>query len=449
MSEALTVLIIDADPDARSAIQSAVSGVPGASVIAETDSPLYGYELIRQNRPKVVFLDLSGDPEKNLALAQRISSFFKDVLIVASKSFPPTPTLPLQGGGDQNQGAQEDQKLELEMLKACMEAGIREVLDRPLDAGLIRAIFEKHRLALSTDQQDGDRTGRILTVFSNKGGLGKTTIAVNLALALSEAVGKPVALVDLNFQLGDITTFLDVEPKQTIVDVARNIGRVDAAYLEGSLAQYSTDRARLYVLADPLQVEDAEELTADQINAVLTVLRATFEYVVIDTTPSFDAKTLCALDLADYILMVSIVNLPSIRSSQRLFNLFERLGYPAQKIKLILNRYMPDEEITLEDVEETLEHPVFWKIPNSYYVVMTAINRGIPIAAVEGGQALHKSFLELGRLLSGVLPSTAKPEESTGNTPGKPGPAKPETSADKAPPSLLTRMFPSFFGSAR
>lgn len=432
MSEPLSVLIIDAEPVNREAIRAAVTGVPGASVIAETDSPLYGYELIRQNRPKVVFLDLGGDPEKNLALAQRISSFFKDVLIVAS-----------------HDDADSTPEHRLETLRACMEAGIREVLDRPLDAAAIRTVFEKHRLALSVDQRDGDRTGRILTVFSNKGGLGKTTIAVNLALALSEAVGKPVALVDLNFQLGDITTFLDVEPKQTIVDVARNIGRVDAAYLEGSLAQYATDRARLYVLADPLQVEDAEELTADQINAVLTVLRATFEYVVIDTTPSFDAKTLCALDLADYILMVSIVNLPSIRSSQRLLNLFERLGYPAQKIKLILNRYMPDEEITLEDVEETLEHPVFWKIPNSYYVVMTAINRGIPIAAVEGGQALYKSFLELGRLLGGVLPSAAKPDENGGNGPGKLSVAKPEPSNDKHPRTLLSRMFPSLFGSAR
>jgi pilus assembly protein CpaE len=213
-----------------------------------------------------------------------------------------------------------------------------------------------------------------------------------------------VALVDLNLQLGDITTFLDVEPKQTIVDIARNIGRVDAAYLEGSLAQYTCKNSTIYVMADPLQVEDAEELTADQINAVLTVLRATFEYVVIDTTTSFDSKTLSALDLADHILLVSMVNLPSIRSSQRLLNLFERLGYDEQKIKLIINRYMPGEEITVEDVEETLEHEVFWKIPNNYSVVMTSINRGIPISMVDNSKPMEKNFLELAHKLSGVLP---------------------------------------------
>jgi pilus assembly protein CpaE len=126
--------------------------------------------------------------------------------------------------------------------------------------------------------------------------------------------------------------------------------------------------------------------------------------VVIDTTTSFDSKTLAALDLADHILLVSMVNLPSIRSSQRLLNLFERLGYDKQKIKLIVNRYMPGEEITVEDVEETLEHQVFWKIPNNYSVVMTSINRGIPISMVDNSKPMEKNFLDLAHKLSGVLP---------------------------------------------
>lgn len=382
MAESLPLLIIDEDPTCRSLIRGVLSEIPGVEVLAETDSLVYGYELIRQNRPRMVFLDLRNDAAKTLELARRISTYFKEVLIVVSGT-----------------------EMSLDTIKACMEAGVRDFLQRPLQAAEVRAVFEKHRSALVADTVVGDRSGRIMTVFSNKGGLGKTTIAVNLALALSESSGKPVALVDLNLQLGDITTFLDVEPKQTIVDIARNIGRVDAAYLEGSLAQYTcpTNGATLYVLADPLHVEDAEELTADQINAVLTVLKASFEYVVIDTTTSFDSKTLAALDLADQILLVSMVNLPSIRSSQRLLNLFERLGYDDQKIKLILNRYLPDEEITVADVEDTLEHPVYYKIPNSYQVVMTSINRGIPICMVENGKNMEKIFTELAHKLSGIL----------------------------------------------
>lgn len=399
MADHLTVIIIDEDPAVRSLLQTTLLGIPGVEILAETDSLVYGYELIRQNRPKMVFMDLRDDASKSLDTARRISSYFKDVVLVAS------------GRG-----------MTLDVVKACMEAGIRDFLERPFGAEQIRDTLEKHKLALGADSGSGDRTGRIVTVFSNKGGLGKTTIAVNLALALSETIGRPVALVDLNLQLGDITTFLDVEPKQTIVDIARNIGRVDAAYLEGSLAQYKTKTGTVYVLADPLHVEDAEEVTADQINAVLTVLRATFEYVIIDTTTSFDSKTLAALDFADHILLVSMVNLPSIRSSQRLLNLFERLGYDQQKIKLVVNRYMQGEEITLEDVEETLEHPVFWKIPNNYSVVMSAINRGIPISMVENSKPLEKNFLELAHKLSGVLSTSTS--VSPVPLPGKPNESK-------------------------
>ena len=381
MAENLSVLIIDEDPEVRALLRSVFEGMSGLDMLTDTDSVIYGYELIRQNKPKLVFLDLRHNPEKALEMAQRVSTYFKEVFVVVS-----------------------GHAMTLETMKACMEAGVRDFLERPFQAADVRALLEKHRASLLINSEEGDQTGRIVTVFSNKGGLGKTTIAVNLAMALSETIGSPVALVDLNLQLGDITTFLDVEPKQTIVDIARNIGRVDAAYLEGSLAQYTCKNAQVYVLADPLHVEDAEEVTADQINAVLTVLRSSFAYVVIDTTTSFDTKTLAALDLADQILLVSMVNLPSIRSSQRLLNLFQRLGYDEQKIKLVVNRYMPGEEITVEDVEETLEHPVFWKIPNSYSVVMTAINRGIPIALVEHGKSLEKNFLELAHKISGVLP---------------------------------------------
>jgi pilus assembly protein CpaE len=386
MADKLTVIIIDEDPAVRFLLQNALLGIPGVEILAETDSLVYGYELIRQNRPKIVFMDLRSDASKSLDTAKRISSYFKEVMIVAS-----------------------GQHMSLEMIKACMESGVRDFMQRPFDALQIQSLLEKHKLALVSSADAGDRTGRIVTVFSNKGGLGKTTIAVNLALALSETIGKPVALVDLNLQLGDITTFLDVEPKQTIVDIARNIGRVDAAYLEASLAKYQTPRGSIFVLADPLHVEDAEDVTAAQINAVLTVLRATFEYVIIDTTTSFDPKTLSALDFADHILLVSMINLPSIRSSQRLLNLFKRLGYDPQKIKLVVNRFMQGEEITIEDVEETLEHPVFWKIPNQYAVVMTAINRGIPISQVENSKTLEKNFLDLAHKLSGVLYSSHAP----------------------------------------
>jgi pilus assembly protein CpaE len=381
----IRVVIIDENPLNRRLIRDALVTEPDLEVLAETDSLVYGYELVRQNRPNLVFIDLRDVdqqqwPEKSLETIAKITTYFKETLVVVS-----------------------GENMSLELTKACMKAGAREFLERPLATEDILEVLSQFQPTLTTNSEVGDTSGRIITVFSNKGGLGKTTVAVNLALALSQTSQKPVVLVDLNLQLGDITTFLDITPKHTIVDITRNISRVDATYLESSLARFTYNDATVYVLADPVHVEDAEEVTAEQINTVLTVLRASFAYVIIDTNASFDSKTITALDLADHVVLVSMISLPCIRSSQRVLLLFDRLGYDKQKIKLLMNRYVPDDEITIEDVEDTLDHPVYWRIPNSYQVVSTAINRGIPLQAIENSQAIVASFQNLARKISGVL----------------------------------------------
>jgi pilus assembly protein CpaE len=415
MSRVATIVVIDQDETMRATIRDALATVPYCEVIAETDNLIYGYELIRQNRPAMVFVDLRQNARQSLEVIERISTYFKDTLIVVS-----------------------GQVVSLETILQCMQAGAREYLRRPFQPIDVLNVVEKHRRAMTVDAS-GDTTGRIITVFSNKGGLGKTTIAVNMAIALSEAIQKPVALVDLNLHLGDVSTFMDVTPKQTITDIAKNIGRVDSAYLESSLSVFSHGQAKVYVLADPLLVEEAEDVSAEQINTVLTILRSTFQYVIVDTNTSFDTKTLTAMDLADNILLVSMVNVPTVRSTQRVLSLFERLGYGQDKVKIVINRYVPDEEITIEDVEDTLEHPVFWKIPNNYQVVMTSINRGRPIIQLDNGESMARNFLELACKVSGVIPKHLPPPPSNGKG-NKKGPmgrapqAQPAGPVQAAPP---------------
>jgi pilus assembly protein CpaE len=380
MSRIAQVVLIESDATMRQNLRMALSNVPYAQIIAETDNLLYGYELIRQNRPQMVFIDLRDDnSEDSLRLIERISTYFKETIICVS-----------------------GQTVSLETIMKCMQAGAREFLRRPFQVEDIVAVVEKHRLALLVDSGK-DQTGRVITVFSNKGGLGKTCISVNLAIALSEVTRQPVALVDLNLHQGDICTFLNIEPKQTIAQIARDISRVDAAYLESSLAVYSNSKAKVYVMADPLRIEEAEEISADHINTIITILRSTFQYVIIDTNNTYDPENITALDLADNILLLSMVNMPTIRSTKRCLGVFKQLRYDPEKVKLIVNRYLPDEEISIEDIEYVLEHPVFWKIPNNYMVVMNSINRGIPICDLDNGQALHSNILDLACRLSGVV----------------------------------------------
>jgi len=156
----------------------------------------------------------------------------------------------------------------------------------------------------------------------------------------------------------------------------------------------------LYILADPPYLEQGEDITAEQISSVLTMMKSVFSYIVIDTSSSFDSKTLCSLDLSDSIILVSMINLPSIRNSQRCLDLFNRLDYGKKKIKLVINRYMPNEEITVEDVEEALGHSIYWKIPNNYFTVMSSINRGLPISKIDASSNISQNFYDLSALMT-------------------------------------------------
>jgi pilus assembly protein CpaE len=241
---------------------------------------------------------------------------------------------------------------------------------------------------------------------------------------------QPVALVDLNLQLGDVTTFLDISPKQTIVDIARNLNRADETYLRNSLHSLRpTPHSHLYVLADPADVEDADDITSTQINSVLTLLKATFPFVVVDAPNTIDARSVVSLDMADDILLTSIVNLPCIRSTQRVMALFERLAYPDDKIKLLINRHVASDELTLADVEQALGRGVYATLANDYFSVIKSINRGIVLPQLDESCELWGQFMTMAQRLAGVLPATSLP------------PMLPQPSRAEA--SLLSRWFPS------
>ena len=147
-------------------------------------------------------------------------------------------------------------------------------------------------------------------------------------------------------------------------------------------------------------MEQAEDITSDQIAKLFDVLKETFSYIVVDTGSSFDGKTITVLDSSDLILLVTIVNLPAIRNCQRCLELFDRLGYTKEKVKIVLNRYMENEEIKTDDVEDVLDRKVYWKIPNNYFTIMSAINKGIPVGLVNGESNIACSYRDLAALLS-------------------------------------------------
>lgn len=236
-------------------------------------------------------------------------------------------------------------------------------------------------------------SSKVISVFSNKGGIGKTSLATNLAVELAEITKEKVALIDLNLQLGDVTTFLDLSPSVDISYFVENVDKLDETFLLSMLEQY--EYSELYVLSQPSSFYKSKDITVEQINKLIEVFRKTFSYIIVDTSSIFDEKTFTILDLSDLILFPTMVNIPAIRNCQKCLNLFNNLEYDPQKIKVILNRYMENDEIKAEDVEMAIKKQIYWKIPNNYFTLMSAINKGVVVSKINQEANISQSYRNL------------------------------------------------------
>lgn len=277
----------------------------------------------------------------------------------------------------------------------AMRLGAKEFLPKPvLKEDLKRAIA----ILYKQDFYDEESASKIITIYSNKGGIGKTTIATNLAIELAKYTKDKVALIDLNLQLGDISTFLNLNPTFDVAYVIKNLINKKEDELQKAFEQYK--ESSLYVLSDPNYIEQAESITPQQIEELFRILRKNFSYIIIDMSSNIDANSLKILDKSDWVLFTSIVNIPAIRNSQRCLNLFRSRNYPTDKVKIIINRYMENDEIKIEDIETTLGEKIYWKIPNNYFSIMESINKGIPVNEVNSNSNIANSFRDLAGKIS-------------------------------------------------
>jgi pilus assembly protein CpaE len=281
-----------------------------------------------------------------------------------------------------------------DFLLGAMRSGVRDILPLSVSSEVLsRAlahIVESNNLLITPTPV---AKGKVVAFIACKGGSGATFIASNLAWALATQEKKEVALLDLNFQLGDALLFIhDNPPKTTVADVAANISRLDASYMYSSMIHVLPN---LHVLAAPEDPEHAFDIRPEHVDKILQIAKTKFDYVVLDLGRTLDGSTVKALDHAQFIFPVLQETLPFIRDAKRLLAAFKSLGYPKDKIHLLLNRYEKGGDITLEDVENTLGMKVAMEIPNSYKTVSTSVNQGIPVCKLAPHDAVTKSLLKL------------------------------------------------------
>ena len=269
----------------------------------------------------------------------------------------------------------------------AMRYGAKEFLPKPIIKEDLRRIIT---MLCHNDEKKEDSISKIITVYSNKGGIGKTTIATNLALELSKVVRDKVALIDLNLQLGDISTFLNLNPTFDVGYVIKNLVSKDENIMLKAFERYKD--SNLYILSDPNYIEQSESITPQQIDGLFKSLKRIFPYIIVDMSSNIDPNSLKILDDSDWVLFTTIVNIPAIRNAQRCLNLFRSRRYPNDKVRVIINRYMENDEISIEDIETTLGEKIYWKVPNNYFSIMESINKGIPVNEINSNSNVANNF---------------------------------------------------------
>lgn len=280
-----------------------------------------------------------------------------------------------------------------DFLLSAMRAGVREVL--PLPPGSAELVAAFRRLAAHHDKLDHEPVressrGKIVTFLSCKGGSGATFLATNMAYLIAEDHQQRCALIDLDLQYGDATFYLsDGASKNNISDLTRQIDRLDSQLLSSSMHQISP---KLSLLAAPNEPETALSITASQLERVLVMAQSQHDVVVIDLDRSLDALAIKALDMSDVIYLVMQNTMTSVRDAKRLLKLFRSLGYPDDKLQLLLNRHEQPGFIDLTRITEIVGLKVSHTLPNHFSAVTEALNLGKPLAEVSPGSPLLKAL---------------------------------------------------------
>lgn len=327
-----------------------------------------------QDRPDLLILEVQRPGAMELQILSHVTSRFPDlgVFVLCPDQSP-------------------------EFLIEVMRAGIREVLPIPLTQNVLIEAIERFQQRIMLARMPVNQC-RVLAFVPCKGGSGATFLATNIAYALAALEDKRVALFDFNLQFGDASLFVhDRPPTTSIADVARQIQRLDGSFLASSMVQVLPNFS---VLAAPEEPEQAAEIKPEHINPLFQVAMKHYDFVILDVGRGLDAISIQALDRADLVFPVLQQTLPSIREAKRMSNVFRALGYPDDKLRLIVNRHEKNADITLADIENTLNLKIFKPVPNDYTTVTRAVNQGIAAIKLSRRSPVAKSLQEIAHELS-------------------------------------------------
>ncbi len=405
VTEKIRILIVDDFTDTRDNLTKLLGFEPDLEVIGAVASGQEAITLAKKEHPNAILMDINM-PEMDGITATEI----------ISNTVPDSPIIMMSVQGEQD------------YLRRSMLAGAREFLVKPFSADeLVNAIRHVHELekvkraryaqaapaggapAMAGPRGDAEH-GKVITFFSPKGGVGRTTIATNLAVALHQSTGKPVALVDGSLPFGDIGVILNMNPKaKTLADLVGSFETADADVLETVLVPHSSG---VKVLLAPPTPESAELITGENMKHVLSTLRERYAFIVVDTWPSFQEVVLAMMDVADVVLTPMTLEITSLKNVRVFLEITEKLGYSDEKVQIIANRNDSSGGIKATDIEASLSRKIPHTVVSDGRTLVLAVNRGVPFVISHKDSPVAKDIFTLAAKLSAtgeaVQPAAAK-----------------------------------------
>jgi len=380
MSNVLRLAIVDPNDSSRDAFKKILMGMDAIWLDAESSRYEFFVDIVGQTDPDVGVVAIDADPDKAIHLIENLRD-----------ANPKCSVLVVSGSADG------------QLILRAMRAGAKEFLTQPV--GIEELVLALERISNQRHSSDGSkpRGCRILAVTGATGGVGSTSVAVNVGCALAREPTNTVALVDLDLSLGDADVFLDTIPDYTLVDVVRNVSRLDFTLLKRSMTRHASG---LYLLPRPVQLQDNVLVTSDAVQRVVSLLKATFSHVIIDTSKAYNSVDMAALLAASEVLLVTQLDLPCLRNVVRLMMSFDEYDGLKDKIRVVVNRAGLDNgHISLKKAQETIGRDIFWQVPNDYRVMVEMRNNGVPLIEQAPRADITQAIVAMAQQLAGDVQS--------------------------------------------
>lgn len=370
MSNVLRLALVDPNKVTRDAVKSTVMDLSTVWLEAECSRYEFFVDAVKQTAPDVGVICLDDDPQQGLAIISELGEVAPKVSILVASS-----------STDGN------------LILQAMRAGAKEFLTQPVKPEDFTAALQRISRQRFGDTASTARSCTTIAITGATGGVGSTSVAVNIGCALAANKKNSVVLVDLDLALGDADVLLDTIPEYTLTDVAQNISRLDLTLLKQFFTKHSSG---IHFLPRPVNLDDGHHVKPDDLRRITGLLKASFTHLIFDTSKSFSAVDRVAIESADEILMVTQLELPCLRNVIRVMQSFEEAWQLADSLKIVVNRLGQNSgQISFKKAQDTLGQDVYWQIPNDDRVMAEVRNQGVPLVEHAPRAAITQSINQL------------------------------------------------------